>query len=93
MRRSLIHFWKINVAVALGNSGDPRAVPALVQQLDDDDELVRGHVAWALGELGGQRAEKALRDRLEAEEVSWVQDELGAALDVLDSAGGSTTAC
>ena len=82
-----------NVAVALGNSGDPRAVPALVQQLDDDDELVRGHVAWALGELGGQRAEKALRDRLEAEEVSWVQDELGAALDVLDSAGGSTTAC
>ena len=81
-----------NVAVALGNSGDPRAVTPLVQQLDDDDELVRGHVAWALGELGGNRAEKALRGRLEAEEVSWVRDELGAALDALGSAGDNTPA-
>ena len=79
-----------NVAVALGNSGDPRAVTPLVERLDDDDELVRGHVAWALGELGGDRAHEALCGRLEAEEISWVRAEIGAALDALGGAGDSS---
>jgi len=37
-----------NVAVALGNWGDARAVPALTQALADPDPLVREHAAWAL---------------------------------------------
>jgi epoxyqueuosine reductase len=41
-----------NVAVALGNTGDPRAIPALVALLGHRAPLVRGHAAWALGELG-----------------------------------------
>ena len=42
-----------NVCVALGNRGEAAAVPALVRTLTDDPEsLVRGHAAWALGEVG-----------------------------------------
>jgi epoxyqueuosine reductase len=42
-----------NVCVALGNSGDAGAIPALERALADDEALVRGHAAWALGRLGG----------------------------------------
>jgi epoxyqueuosine reductase len=41
-----------NVAVALGNTHDARAIPALVALLGHRAPLVRGHAAWALGELG-----------------------------------------
>jgi epoxyqueuosine reductase len=41
-----------NVAVALGNTGDPRAIPALVALLGHRAPVVRGHAAWALGALG-----------------------------------------
>jgi epoxyqueuosine reductase len=41
-----------NVAVALGNTGDPRAIPALTTLLGHRAALVRGHAVWALGELG-----------------------------------------
>jgi len=40
-----------NVAVALGNAGDPGAVPALRAALSDPDPLVREHAAWALRRL------------------------------------------
>ncbi len=41
-----------NVCVALGNRREPSAVPALVRALEGDpDPLVRGHAAWALGEI------------------------------------------
>ncbi|MGD8330457.1 MAG: tRNA epoxyqueuosine(34) reductase QueG [Acidobacteriota bacterium] len=70
-----------NVAVALGNSGDDAAVPALIARLDHAEELVRGHVAWALGRLGGEDARIALRGRLAQEEDAWVRDEISAALD------------
>ncbi len=40
-----------NVCVALGNSGDPRAIPALERALHDDSEIVREHAAWALDQL------------------------------------------
>lgn len=47
-----------NVAVALGNLGDPRAIPALSLALGDPDPLVREHAAWAL-----QRLSEATRSR------------------------------
>jgi len=37
-----------NVAVALGNSGDPEGVPALEEALLDEESLVRQHAGWAL---------------------------------------------
>jgi len=44
-----------NVCVALGNRGAAAAAPRLVRVLAGDPEaLVRGHAAWALGELGAR---------------------------------------
>lgn len=69
-----------NVAVALGNIGDPAAIPALVRALNGEPPLVRGHAAWALGRLGGDGAVAALRARLDVEGDSWVVEEITLAL-------------
>ncbi|MBV9108144.1 MAG: tRNA epoxyqueuosine(34) reductase QueG [Gemmatimonadetes bacterium] len=76
-RRGLLR----NVAVALGNWGSPEAVPALAAALNDEEALVRGHAAWALGRIGTESARQALAGRAEAEEDAWVREEIGAALD------------
>ncbi len=69
-----------NAAVALGNLGDPRAVPALARALLDDDAIVRGHAAWALGRIGSPQAQAALRDRLACESDPSVREEISLAL-------------
>lgn len=75
-RRGLLR----NVCVALGNIGDQRAVPALIDALHDAEPLVRGHAAWALGQLGGEQARQALEDTLQSEDDAEVQNELRCAL-------------
>lgn len=70
-----------NVAVALGNWGSEEAVPALVRALADDEPLVRGHAAWALGRIGSVAALAALAARCERESDATVRVELAAALD------------
>lgn len=73
-----------NAAIALGNAGDPRAVPPLALTLGSHPSaLVRAHAAWALGRLGGAAAEAALRAALEDPE-RLVRDEAAAALGSLD---------
>jgi epoxyqueuosine reductase len=62
-----------NVCVALGNAGDRRAAPALERALADRDPLVRGHAAWALGQLGETSACEAA---LATEPDPWVREEL-----------------
>jgi epoxyqueuosine reductase len=49
-RRGLLR----NVAVAMGNSGDPGHRPALEKLATDEDPLVREHAGWALGRLAGR---------------------------------------
>lgn len=73
-----------NAAVALGNLKDARAVPALMQALWDNDPIVRGHAAWALGQIGGDDARGALRARQLDERDPEVSEEIGQALGVLD---------
>jgi len=49
-----------NVCVALGNRADADAAPALARTLAADPEpLVRGHAAWALGEIARRARESA----------------------------------
>lgn len=72
-----------NAAVALGNWGDERAVPALVRALTDAEPLVRGHAAWALGRIGGQMAWKALEEILQREANPYVQHEIQMAVNAL----------
>lgn len=40
-----------NVAVALGNSKDPTAIPALQHACQDPDPLIREHAEWALCQI------------------------------------------
>jgi epoxyqueuosine reductase len=76
-RRGLLR----NVCVALGNSGDQQAVPALIGALHDDEPLIRGHAAWALGRIGGEQAKKALEEALPCEGDEEVRKEIRCALD------------
>ena len=69
-----------NVALALGNIGDPAAVPVLVQALSYSEPEVRSYAAWALGRIGGKKARKALARLLNSELDLEVQKEIKAAL-------------
>jgi epoxyqueuosine reductase len=78
-RRGLLR----NVAVALGNLRDPRALPALEAALSEAEPLIRSHAAWALGRLGGDEARRALQAALATEHHEDVQEEIGVALTAL----------
>jgi epoxyqueuosine reductase len=69
-----------NVAVALGNLRDPRALPALEAVLHEAEPLLRGHAAWALGRLGGGEARRVLRSALRHELDGGVKEEMTLAL-------------
>ena len=69
-----------NVCVALGNIGDPSAVPALAKSLNTSDALVRQHAAWALGRIGGREASEALESALAREEDPAVREEIEMSL-------------
>jgi epoxyqueuosine reductase len=69
-----------NVAVALGNIRSVEAVPALIAALHDEESLVRGHAAWALGQLGSEQAIAALKSRLRHEADAEVRSEIEAAI-------------
>jgi epoxyqueuosine reductase len=79
-RRGLLR----NVAVALGNSANREAVAALARALETETEaLVRAHIAWALGRLGGSAARRALEKRRIREADPSVRGELADALDII----------
>jgi epoxyqueuosine reductase len=44
-----------NVCVALGNTGNESALPALNQAANDQEELIREHAAWAILEIKSRR--------------------------------------
>jgi epoxyqueuosine reductase len=66
-----------NACVALGNSGDELAVPALARALRDRNPIVRGHAAWGLGALG---AFNELEAASATEDDVYVRSEITAAL-------------
>ena len=83
-RRGLLR----NVAVALGNLKRPEAEPALIRALDDDEPLVRGHAAWALGQIGLRSAIEALQRRLRVESEREVKDEINGAIGAITAGLG-----
>ncbi|MFN8625845.1 MAG: tRNA epoxyqueuosine(34) reductase QueG [Candidatus Binatia bacterium] len=69
-----------NVAVALGNTRNPAAAPALAAALHSDPSaLVRGHAAWALGRIDDYAARRALHDARTQEPDGAVRREIDAA--------------
>jgi epoxyqueuosine reductase len=69
-----------NVAVALGNIKSREAIPALMNALDDGEPLVRGHAAWALGQIGSKLAIEALERRIQIERDAEVRSEIADAI-------------
>ena len=65
-----------NVAVALGNSGDPEAVPPLIEALGDHESLIRAHAVWALGHLLGKEAIPLIEENLAEETHETVLEEM-----------------
>ena len=66
--------------VALGNGQNKSAMPALISTLSNPEPLVRGHAAWALGEIGTCEALSALKIARESETDSYVVEEIQEAL-------------
>jgi epoxyqueuosine reductase len=82
LRRTKRRGYLRNSAVALGNLGDPSAVPALAKCLKEEPEpLARGHAAWALGRIGGEAALTALQEASRNEKDAGVLDEIREALE------------
>jgi epoxyqueuosine reductase len=76
-RRGLLR----SAAVALGNTGNPDAVPVLAESMRTEHEpLVRMHVAWALGQVGGKLARRSLQAAAERERDPAVAAEITGAL-------------
>ena len=72
---------KRNAVLALGNIGDPRAVVPLIKVLQENDNLmIRGHTAWALGKIRGEKAKFALEKALKIEKDEEVKEEIANAL-------------
>ena len=68
-----------NCCVAAGNLKLEKTVPVLIECLHEDPSpLVRGHAAWALGEIGG--AEASLREAAQTERAPWCLEEIKLAL-------------
>jgi epoxyqueuosine reductase len=81
MKRAKREGLQRNAAVAMGNRGDRRYVPALAAALAGaDSAVVRGHAAWALGRIGGDAARNALASALPGEADPRARAEVEAAL-------------
>ena len=75
------------VALARLPNPGPETVDALVETLDDPDASVRGHAAWALGEIGAAAAAPMLIGLLDDEDAE-VQEEACTALKSIHIASG-----
>ena len=70
-----------NALVALGNAAQAEAEPGLIYALSNDPEpLVRGHAAWALGQIGTEAASQVLAAAMPVETEAQVRQEIELAL-------------
>ncbi len=77
-RRGLLR----NVAVALGNTRNPAAATSLARALECEAEpLVRSHSAWALGQVGGPMARRALERARSRDDDLTIRAEIVTALE------------
>ena len=65
-----------NALVALGNSGDDRHVYVVAGWLGNGSSTLRSHAAWALGQIGGDQARRALDAAATVESDSGVLAEI-----------------
>lgn len=64
----------------MGNSLNPEYIPDLIRAFkENDDERVKGMIAWSLGKLGGNKARSALIEFL-LDSTGLVKEEIEEAL-------------
>lgn len=69
-----------NAIIALAHFKDESAVPELIAMLDKDPRpVIRGTIAWALGQIGTQEGYRAIQEALTKEQDSEVLAELNLA--------------
>lgn len=85
MKRAKLRGLKRNAAVVIGNTGDASDVALLGRRLLDEEQepLVRGHIAWALGQIGGDEARDVLERARQAESEAYVLEEIREALELV----------
>ncbi len=72
--------WKMNVARVMGNSRDDRYLSDLVKAFpENQDERVRGMIAWALGRIGTNQSKQSLESFLPTSQ-GLVRDEILSAI-------------
>jgi epoxyqueuosine reductase len=79
MRRAKRSGMRRNAATVLGNRRQESALPALVLALADEDPVVRGHSAWAIGRIDARHP--SLQNALAKEDDNRVREELQLAID------------
>lgn len=70
-----------NAVIAAGNAGDPAVLGELVASMADPEPIIRGHAAWALGQIGAGQARAALEKALPAEDDPQAAAEIRLALE------------
>ena len=71
-----VRLFQRNAAIALGNTQDPAYIPELEKELSSPDEMLRTHIAWALGRIGGRGAASVLNRHLSIETAEQVKKEI-----------------
>ncbi len=80
--------WRMNVARVMGNTCDREYIPDLIRAFtENQDERVRGMIAWSLGRLGGPKAGTALEAFLNGSE-GLVRKEIEQALNTVERSAG-----
>jgi len=79
-----MRFVRRNALVAVGNTCGESALPLLSQYLNHDDPLLRGHAAWAVGQIGGSEGAEILAAVSEGETDESVQEELALGIVACD---------
>ena len=51
IRRIGFQRWQRNIAVALGNSGDPACIPLLRARIPEASDMLREHIEWAIAAI------------------------------------------
>ncbi|MBF0133280.1 MAG: tRNA epoxyqueuosine(34) reductase QueG [Magnetococcales bacterium] len=64
-----------NVAIALGNWGEEAAVNGLIRLTQESDPLIRGAVAWGLGQAVRQKKSQTAQTLAAAHLKRWVHEE------------------
>ncbi|VXB20351.1 epoxyqueuosine reductase [Bacillus sp. 349Y] len=73
-----------NAIIALAHYKDETAIPDLIGVLKNDVRpVMRGTSAWALGKIGGQEAEEALKHQIEKEADPEVLEEIQKGLQLM----------